>query len=108
MYVNVCVHHGVIMISDTALKVFRSLYYFTTSICHGVGNYFPRLWGTGISDAIFTVYTTSPTNEVKNLGFTFDSGDTFASHITRVDLSATIISRTSDASGNSSVCWQTQ
>ena len=40
-------------ISDTALKVFRSLYCFTTSICHGVENYFPRLWGTGISDAIF-------------------------------------------------------
>ena len=38
-------------ISDTALKVSRSLYCFTTSICHGVENYFPRLWGTGISDA---------------------------------------------------------
>ena len=25
----------------------------TTSIFHGVENYFPRLWGTGISDAIF-------------------------------------------------------
>ena len=40
-------------ISDTALKVFRSLYFFTPSICHSVVNYFPRLWGTGISDAIF-------------------------------------------------------
>ena len=40
-------------ISDTALKVFRSLYCFSTSICHGVENYFPRLWGTGISNAIF-------------------------------------------------------
>ena len=42
-----------IYISDTALKVSQSLYCFTTSICHGFENYFPRLWGTGISDAIF-------------------------------------------------------
>ena len=26
------------------------MYYFTTSISHGVENYFLRLWGTGISD----------------------------------------------------------
>ena len=38
---------------DTALKVSQSVYCFTTSISHGVENYFPRLWGTGISDAIF-------------------------------------------------------
>ena len=37
---------------DTALKVSQSVYCFTTSISHGVENYFPRLWGTGISDAI--------------------------------------------------------
>ena len=37
----------------TALKVSRSLYCFTTSTFHGVENYFPRLWGPGISDAIF-------------------------------------------------------
>ena len=41
--------------TDTALKVSRSLYCFTTSISHGVENYFPRLWGTGISDAIFII-----------------------------------------------------
>ena len=35
------------------LKVSQSVYCFTTSISHGVENYFPRLWGTGISDAIF-------------------------------------------------------
>ena len=40
--------------TDTALKVSQSVYCFTTSISHGVENYFPRLWGTGISDAIFT------------------------------------------------------
>ena len=42
-------------ITDTALKVSQSLYCFTTSISHGVENYFPRLclWGMGISDAIF-------------------------------------------------------
>ena len=39
--------------SDTVLNVSRSLYCFTTSICHGVESYFPRLWGMGISDAIF-------------------------------------------------------
>ena len=43
-------------ITDTALKVSRSLYCFTTSISHGVENYFPRLWGTGISVAIFSFY----------------------------------------------------
>ena len=38
--------------TDTALKVSQSVYCFTTSVSHGVENYFPRLWGTGISDAI--------------------------------------------------------
>ena len=41
-------------ISDTALEVSWFLHYFTTSIRHGVENYFPRLWGTSISDAILT------------------------------------------------------
>ena len=41
--------------TDTALKVSQSVYCFTTSISHGVENYFSRLWGTGISDAIFGV-----------------------------------------------------
>ena len=41
--------------TDTALKVSRSLYCFTTSIYHGVENYLPRMWGTGISDAIFKI-----------------------------------------------------
>ena len=45
-------HYLDLYISDTVLKVFRSLYFFTTSMCHGVENYFPRLWGAGISDAI--------------------------------------------------------
>ena len=38
--------------TDTALKVSRSLYFFTTTIFHSVENCFRRLWGTGISDAI--------------------------------------------------------
>ena len=42
-------------ITDTTMKVSRSLYCFDTSIFHGVENYFPRLWGTGISDAIVFV-----------------------------------------------------
>ena len=41
--------------TDTALKVSHSVYSFTTSISHGVENYFLRLWGTGISDAIFSL-----------------------------------------------------
>ena len=48
-------HYLDLHISNTALKVSWSLYCFTTSVCHGVENYFPRLWGTGISDAIFCV-----------------------------------------------------
>ena len=39
--------------TDTALKVSQSVYCFTTSISHGVENYFPGLWGKGISDAVF-------------------------------------------------------
>ena len=46
-------HYLDLYITDTALKVSRSLYCFTTSISHGVENFFTRLWGTGISDAIF-------------------------------------------------------
>ena len=46
-------HYLDLYISDIALKVFQSLYCFTTCICHGVENYFLRPWGTGISDAIF-------------------------------------------------------
>ena len=42
-------------ITDTALKVSRYLYWFTTSLSHGVENYFPRLWGEGICDAIFNM-----------------------------------------------------
>ena len=38
--------------TDTVLKVSQSVYCFTISISHGVENYFPRLWGTAISDAI--------------------------------------------------------
>ena len=38
-------------------KVSRSLYHFTTSVSHGVENYFPRLWVMalmGVYDAILT------------------------------------------------------
>ena len=46
-------YHLDLYITDTSLKVSQSLYWFTTSISHEVENYFPRLWGTVISDAIF-------------------------------------------------------
>ena len=39
----------------TFLKDFLSLHFFTIWISCGVKCYFPRLWGTGISDAILNV-----------------------------------------------------
>ena len=47
-------HYLEFYITNTALKVSKCLYCFTTSISHGVEQYFPRLWGTGIFDAIFS------------------------------------------------------
>ena len=41
--------------TDTALKVSRALYCFTSSMSCGVENYFPRQWGTGMFDAVFLV-----------------------------------------------------
>ena len=50
-------HYLELYVADTALKVSRSLYCFiTTSISHGVENYFSRLWGRCISDAIVIKY----------------------------------------------------
>ena len=43
--------------ADTDLKVSQSVYCFTTSMSHGVENYFPRLWGAGITDAIVSLIT---------------------------------------------------
>ena len=61
-------HYLDLYISDTALKVFRSLYCITTFICHGVANYFSRLWGMGISDAILNLIG-SPTLPFTNVQF---------------------------------------
>ena len=59
-------HYLDLYISDSALKVSLSLYCFTTSICHGVENYFPRLWGTDICDAIFnTKLSNSSINKIR-------------------------------------------
>ena len=44
-------HYLDLYITDTALKIFQSLYCFITSISHGVENYFPRLWDLGFSGA---------------------------------------------------------
>ena len=49
-------HYLGLYITDTALKVSQSLYCFNTSISHGVENCFPRLWGTGISDNVYSFY----------------------------------------------------
>ena len=46
------------------MKVSKSFYCFTTSVCHGVEEYFPRLWGTGISDPIFFNNSVAFTNSV--------------------------------------------
>ena len=48
-------HYLDLYISDTVLKVSQYVYCFTTSISHGVENYFSRLWGMGISDAVFSL-----------------------------------------------------
>ena len=45
--------------TDSVLKLSQCLYCFTT-ISHGVENYFPRLWGMGISDAIFEIGVRPP------------------------------------------------
>ena len=58
-------HYLELYITDSALKVSRSFYCFTT-VCHGVQNCFPRLWGTGISDAILIKYASKSTKyEIK-------------------------------------------
>ena len=49
-------HYLDLYISDNTLKVSQYLYCISTSICHGVENYFPRLWDMGISDAIFKIH----------------------------------------------------
>ena len=46
-------HYLEVYVTDTALKVSRFLHCIITPVSHGVENYFPRLWGTGISDTIF-------------------------------------------------------
>ena len=48
-------HYLELSITGTALKVSQSLYFVTTSISRGVENYFPRLWGTGISDTFLHI-----------------------------------------------------
>ena len=55
MLISLFKHYLGLYITDTALKVSQSLYCFTTSISHGVENFFPRLCGTGISDAILII-----------------------------------------------------
>ena len=65
--------------TDTALS--QSVYCFTTSICHGVENYFPRLWGTGISDSIFfllcqlILYNEWNVSGINNLQDVWDTGE---------------------------------
>ena len=54
-------------IGDTALKVSRSLYCFTTSIYHYIENYFPGLWGMGIYAFFFLFTVCIPATVVCNM-----------------------------------------
>ena len=54
MLLSLLKHYLELCITNTALNVSQSLSCFTTCISHGVENYFLRLWGRGISDALFT------------------------------------------------------
>ena len=90
-------HHFDLNITDTALKLSRSLYCFTTAIFHGVENYFPMLWGTGISDAIF-IRCNIPKYEV------YFMGDNQAINRVQVDSSKTRNRGT--LSGSLAACFQ--
>ena len=63
-------HYLELYITDTALNVSRSLYFFTTSTPHGVENYFPWVWGTDISDAILQNCAFSLTAILQLISFT--------------------------------------
>ena len=43
------------------------MYCFTTSLSHGVENYFLRLWGTGTSDAIFESFIQPEVEKIGSL-----------------------------------------
>ena len=43
-------------ITDFVVKASWSLYCFTSSVPHGVKNYFPRLWGMIIFNAISILF----------------------------------------------------
>ena len=58
LYINVCsltcyfLLHLYIILHCLFLKVPWPLYYFTSSVSHGIQCYFPRLWGTGMPDVM--------------------------------------------------------
>ena len=52
-YVIISKHYLDLCIIDTAVKLSHCLYSFNTSISHCVENYFPWMWGVGISDVLF-------------------------------------------------------
>ena len=51
-----CKHHLGLFVADTALKVSRSLYCFTTTISHGVENNFPSC---GVQPSLMLVLFTA-------------------------------------------------
>ena len=65
-------HYLELYITNTALKLSRSLYCFTSSISHGVDNYFHRLWVRASLMLFFHFkgkgLRTTPVGPLKNLG----------------------------------------
>ena len=87
-------HHFDLNITDTALKS-RSLYCFTTSVSPGVENYFPRLWGMGISDAILS-FTDTPSCQsflCFNGGYRFYQFTALPFSIATVSLQFTVVAK---------------
>ena len=74
MLLSLLKHHLDLNITDTALKVSQCLYCFTISVSRGVENYFPRLWVTGISDAIFLILCQILLYPQTTVGDILDSG----------------------------------
>ena len=70
--------------TDTALKLTQSVYCFTTSTSHVVENYFPRLWGTGISDAIFVISTTKKGKTEYNNNTTNNTSQPVVGNVSRL------------------------
>ena len=84
-------HYLELYITDTVLKVSRSLYCFITSISHCVENYFPRLWCKGILMRFLCVCP--QTNTVLEVNYEFGE-------VRRLDLSSLVEAATDSFTRN--------